>query len=216
MSWLNKNHPLIFFQPSDIPYIVLEHGALLCFDNYYSIDKNYPSEFGISFHSQKDEFSKKNTHYFSFKQFPVSIPFEQIVSVNGTTAENIDKSEVEHYEDNKDIALIFAKKIKPKKINHIVDKYEQSFILVSEDWGHNLETNNEYEILQHSTDNINRNIITICHMLCPLKKRNCFWTKSIPDITVNCYGIEDQAEYDSIQNVLEIIGVKNFDIIWEN
>ncbi len=221
MSWLKRIEPVVLRQSSDIPYIVLDDGILLCFNNYYG-EKVDEGDYFISLYASKNKLKRASTNYYSFKQFPTEIAFCDIIELdNNTIIEGrIIKSAAEVVGDPKGIAVVkmsYVRRLKDDEFQEFVDgidNYHKTFLLI----GENIDP--QARLLSDIThmiphQNWIRTSTIIAHNTCDRLDRKYCWSKSIPEITIACYGFQDTDEMDSFVKALELIGVPNFCTTWE-
>ncbi len=220
MSWLKRIEPVILRQSSDIPYVVLDDGVLLCFTNYYGehIDTG---DYHISFYANRNKLKRASTNFFSFKTFPFKVTFQDIIELDDTVIEGrIIKSSSEVIGDPKEISVV-----KMSYIRHLEDEQFQDFVDSIEDYdrmfllvGDTIDP--QARLLSDMVHMIPhqqwiRTGVTIANAICDKPDRKYCWSKSIPEVNISCYGFQDVEEMDEFRESLELIGLKNFCTTWE-
>lgn len=220
MSWLKKIKPVILYQSSDIPYVILEDGVRLCFDNVY-YNKQDQSEFNIIFKANKNHLMRQSANYYRFKKFPVIIPFRDIIKLNKTIIDGHIVKNTVHHSEQITIALVkssYLDDLDDDDLSRFVDtldRYKNSFVLIQE------EQNSKTHLLEdfaHIINHVNyyRTCVQIADAICSLKLRKYCWTRNITDLTVHCFGLIDSDEKNKISSALEYIGISNFDVTWKD
>ena len=84
-SWLKRQQPTKLYQSSDIPYVILEDGVYLCYDNCYGGQEDR-ADHNISFYAHPNSLRRLNTYFYRFNSFPMTIPFWESRSTNMVAA----------------------------------------------------------------------------------------------------------------------------------
>jgi hypothetical protein len=219
MSWLKRIEPLILHQGSDIPYVVLDGGVLLCFDNYYfeSADTN---DYNISLSVHKSKIKRGSTNYFVFKEFPVIVPFDNVIALDDTIIEGriIRRSSATQETSNivliKDCYLSNLDNEQFQEFIQTIDDYDAAFLLV----GENIEP--EARLLADFVHTIRhqewpRTCVAMAHHVCQSKFRKYCWTSAVPELSIACYGFDGIDDLDEFKTGLEQIGISSFCATWE-
>lgn len=218
MPWLKKQQPISLYQSSDIPYVILEDGVHLCYDNSYGTQES-KEEFNIKFQTSVHNLKRINTHYYRFINFPVIIPFEHIIFLNnniiteGKIVEDFSKID----NNSQSAVMINSRMLKDlndmSPINDIIDVFDTRFIVVEDSIDNKIRLLEDVAtIIPHS--HWNRTMTTVAHNMCGGYNRKYCWTKDIPEVSLDCYGILNQEEFESIHQSLDNIGVSNIDVNW--
>lgn len=222
MSWLKRIQPVILHQSSDTPYVILEDGIVLCFNNTYS-DFPEKEKYNLSFKVNRYDIKRTSSHYFEMKNFPSVIPFGNVISYDNTVLDGkIIKQAITKYDDSRNISLImssFISKLNDQRFNDItevISNSDYSFLLT----GKNLDPQTRLlgdivsSIIYHNKD-WGRTCVNIVDHVCDHKNRRYCWTKSSPDLNISCYGLKNADDMSSIQDTLQLIGLNDFAVTWE-
>lgn len=205
MSWLKKHQPTILHQTSDVPYIVLDKSVYLCYDNFYTEKQDTSSGFSINFKTHPRLLQRKDTNYFEFIKFPVRINLSDVNSVNNSKDTYITTTT-----DISNIVLVkhkYIKKISNAEIDeftNIIEDFDARFVLVPKDSDYNERTRmfeDNCEFIDHY--DWFKTLTTICHKICNSKTRENEWIKSIPEVSIDCYGVFTSKEISSIQSAVD-------------
>ena len=221
MRWLKQIIPVTLYQSSNIPYVILEDGVKLCFDNIYYIDPiSKDQEHYIQFKSHKNDIIKQSTVNFRLKHFPTTIPFADIVSLDDTIIDgrtiktsNFDKGQAQKIAV---VPSVFLKELKENKFQNVIEsiKYnDRNFLLVKGDID-SLDRllEDESELIQHF--GWHRTCVSIADRLCNQKTRKYCWTKHLPELSISIYGIKSNEETEFISKCFDDIGIVDKEIIW--
>lgn len=221
MSWINKIKPVVLYQSSDLPFVILDNGVKLCYDNFYSIKPEH-SEFNLSFKAHKNKLFRQSTNYYKFKNFPVTIPFEDVIQLDKSIIKgHLLKHAKAILREPITISLIKSNYLENMDDENLsvfadqLDEYSKNFLLVGDDLSSQIHLLEDISHIIHHADYY-RTAVTMAHYICPSKYRKFCWTQYIPDLTVNCFGLENSEEKDQIGEALEYIGITNFDVTWED
>jgi hypothetical protein len=219
MSWLKRHDAIILSQSSEIPYVILENGVFLCFDNLYGTDA-YDSEHSIKFIAYPNDISRQSTNYFKLKQFPKIIPFEEILSLdNIITNGKLLKIAQDLPDDSKSVLVAkskYTRRLNENKLQDFIDmldEYDKTFLLVGD------EIDEQSRILEDDMTLIHHRgwyptSVSIAHHVCGLSSRKWCWTKSLPELDIVTLGLKDSQEMRRADECLSNIGVTNKEIIW--
>ncbi len=218
MSWLKRIEPVVLYQTSEIPYVILESGVFLCFNNFYQ-EKEDKTDYHIAFRIDRNILARKSTHYFAFKNFPVTIPFEDIVLLNDSIVEgSLIKSAAEAPAESREIIVIKDSYLESREddefqeIVEVIDASDDAFLLVGDNLGAKARVlDNMVHAVRHT--GWSRTSVAIADILCNTPRKYC-WTKSIPEVTINCHGFKRTEDMDKFKRSLENIGIEQFSIIW--
>ncbi len=230
MRWLKQLEPIVLEQSSEIPYVILEDGVHLCFDNFYAepqktlmehfASRKEGGDYYIRFTAHKNDIKQQSTNYFRLQEFPTVIPFDNILVLNDTIFDGrIIKATVETDGSPAKIAIIksdYLQEIDDSEFQEIVesfDNFDHRFLLVGQ------EIQPQERLLEDSVDMIHhltwaRTCVDIVDRICPKPKRKYCWTRTTPELSITAFGINDNQEYDSIYKCLDNIGVPEKEIIW--
>jgi hypothetical protein len=221
MKWLKHLGPLVLSQSSNIPYVILEDGVKLCFDNVYHVDPiSKDQEHHIQFNVHKKDIIRQSTSHFRLKNFPVIVPFEDILSLDKTV---IDGRIIKTCSGNKGkpqkifiVQSSFLKEMEENEFQEIVDSmqsYDKTFLLIKEDVD-SLDRLlvDEAELIPHF--GWYRTIVTIADKVCNNKLRKYCWTKSLPELSISIHGINGDGETEFISKCFDDIGIVDKEIIW--
>ncbi|KKL73432.1 hypothetical protein LCGC14_2074980 [marine sediment metagenome] len=218
--WLKRQQPIKLYQSSDLPYVILEDGIHLCYDNCYGINKDN-SDFNICFKAQTTSLKRINTYFYKFSSFPIVLPFEQIVSLDETVIEG---KTIKHFaasdNDTKRVAVMKSDYIRSyagndlSDINDLLEEFDHSFILVGD------FIDPQVRLFESIADIIphqqwSRTIVSIAHKIADRPERKYCWLHSLPDINLSCYGIEGSDELKEINSAKDAIGITDMSVRWE-
>lgn len=223
MSWLNRVDSLVLHQVSDVPYVILDNGVLLCFDNFFSEQKDKQNGHSICFKINKKKVYRKSTFFYSAKHFPVLIPFKDVISLDDVIKEGIVKaSKVVPSTQVKNIVIVknrFLKKLSDHEFDDFIDEIDDCGLIFILNTGtidervHVLkEMLEDAEILFHT--NWHRTIVSILDKVCDRKCRKLNWTKSLPDLNITCVGMSNTEDMDEMNTALSDIGVSSYSTNW--
>lgn len=218
--WLKRQQPVKLYQSSDLPYVILEDGVHLCYDNCYGINKD-AGDFNICFETHANNLRRINTYFYRFDPFPIVLPFEQIISLDDTIIEG---KTIKHFassdSDPKEIAIMKSDYIRSyngddlSDLNDLLEEYDTSFILVDDDVDPQVRLFEGIStIIPHQE--WTRTLVAIAHSLSERSDRKYRWIHSVPEINAACYGIEDSDELKDIHAAKDHIGMNDMSICWE-
>lgn len=219
MSWLKRIHPITLHQSSNIPFVILEDGVRLCFSNMYDEGSDL-SDHSIVFQANRKDLIRISTNYFRFVDFPITVPFESVVScddviINGRVVKHATAS----ISDPKNVVIAKAACLDVEdddlfqNLVDIFDSADRSFVLVEE------EVNPQIRLLEDIADTIHhqgdwgRTCVAVADAMALGHRKYC-WTHSVPDLNVSCYGLEDD-DMEKIQNFFDFIGL-NCAVTWDD
>ncbi len=217
--WLKRQQPIKLYQSSDVPYVILEDGVHLCYDNCYGTNKD-DSDFNICFEAQSSALKRANTYFYRFSSFPIILPFEQIISlddtvIEGKTIKHLASSESE----TKQIIVMKSDYIRSyagndlSNINDLLEEYDHSFVLVGETIDPQVRLFEDIaEIILHR--HWTRTLVSIAHRIADKQERKYCWTRSLPEINLSCYGI-NLDELKEINSAKDSAGLVDISIRWE-
>lgn len=218
--WLKRQQPIKLYQSSDLPYVILEDGIHLCYDNCYGTNKN-DSDFNICFEAQASSLKRINTYFYKFNSFPVVIPFEQVISLDDTVIEG---KTIKHYasseKDTKQVIVMKSDYIRSyagddlSDINDLFEEFDHCIILVGESIDPQVRL---FEDIAHIVPHINwsRTFVSIAHKIADRPDRKYRWIHTLPDINLFCYGIDGTDELKEINAAKDAVGLYNMSVRWE-
>lgn len=217
--WLKRQQPVKLYQSSDIPYVILEDGVHLCFDNCYGTQEDN-ADFNICFNAQQAGLKRANTYFYRLEEFPVTIPFSDIVSLNDTIIEGrIIKSSSTISNDSKSISIMKSSYIRNspdetlESLNDELENFDNSFILVGETVDPQVRL---FEGLATMIPHVDwtRTLVHISDEVCDRNDRKYCWTHAVPELSVSCYGLDDSDELIEINEIFDDIGVNGVSTVW--
>lgn len=213
--WLKRQQPIQLYQGSEIPYVILENGVHLCFDNCYGVKPDH-NEHNISFTIESSHLSRINTNFYKIASFPAVIPFSNIILLDDAILNGIVTNQTYCSGDSKSIAVIKPKYIRSlPDVSDFYDKmkiYDSSFILVGEKIDPNVRVFEDSATILHHKEWA-RDAVTIADQLCEQPDRKLCWSKFASDLSVYCYGI-NKNETDDINNAFDAIGISDISVSW--
>ena len=213
MNWLKRQQPIVLYQSSDIPHVITDEGAKLCFDNCYS---NLKEKDVLTFSSSQKLLDRISSNYYKFIKFPVTIPMSDLIYVPGSLMEGKVIKEASIVEASQKTIVVkssYIERLPYKKFNKLASKlnHYKSFILVKDSIDPSVRALEDMaEIIYHK--NWYRTAVTIASTLC--KQRGVNWTKMIPEISMKCFGIQN-GDLGKIEFAMRYIGIENFDGTWD-
>jgi len=221
MSWLKKSEPVALEQASSIPYVILEDGVRLCFDNLYGSNADQ-SEHYIKFTMSPTVLTRQSTNYWRIKAFPVVIPFSHIARLDNCIINGkLIRQAANHSQSSKIISVTSSEHLTQlletengiEEFVDTLDEYDHNFVLVGE------ELEPEIRIIQDVADFIThedwtKTAVTICDRIAKPGPRRYCWTKNLPDLTIACRGLASSDDMDEFTTAIEFIGVDRFDCQW--
>jgi hypothetical protein len=218
MSWLKRQQPIELYQGSDLPYVILQDGVHLCYDNCYGINPD-SSDHNISFSVEPSLLKRINTYFYRFESFPATLPFSNVIRLDDAIAEGRIIERAKHLgessSESKCIAIIKSSYIRHadvSNLNDTLDEFDTSFILVEENVDPQARLFEDISSFIHH-QGWPRTLVTIADRICEQYIRKYCWTQLLPDLTVSIYGIEDSDELAEINDTLNLIGV-NASVNW--
>lgn len=219
--WLKRQQPIELYQSSDIPYVILEDGVHLCYDNCYGTNKD-SSDFNICFQTQASSLKRINTYFYKFNSFPVVLPFQQIVSLDDTVIEG---KTIKHFasseSDAKEVAVMKSDYIRScsnndlSNINDLLEDFDHSFILVGDSIDPQVRLfEGIANIIPHQQ--WSRTFVAIAHKLSDRSDRKYRWIHGLPDISFSCYGINGTDELKEINAAKDAVGLNDASVSWES
>lgn len=208
-SWLARQQPLVLTQSSDLPFVIREDGIFLCFDNCYG-ETQLRDTYNIVFRAPKHELERQSTNYFKFRKFPKLVPFEDVIELDDTIREGRLRME-RHYtpEEPRKLAIVRGSFLTRNYERIDYDNYDHIFVVVKERVPEEVyELRDVAEVVQHRS--WPRTAVTVLHSLCNHSFRGYCWTKSLPELTINCLGLRREDVFD-LSKVLSEAGVQAFD-----
>ena len=212
MAWLIKQQPIELYQSSELPYVILENGVHLCYDNCYGQQRDN-ADHNIHFTVQANFLKRINTHYYKFELFPVTIPFTDIISLDDTIIKGCTIKHIANVQaDSLKLAVIQSEYIRNISENELydfnnkLDDFDHNFILTGESIDPQTRLfDNVSTIIHHF--NWYRTFVTIANQICTLNNREYEWTKSIPEISISYYGLPDSDDISKWDPVFENVGL---------
>jgi hypothetical protein len=212
MRWVKRIEPIILSQESDVPYVIQTDGVLLCFDNIYreGSGPTLRTDFQILFKASHQQLMRQSTQFFKFKNFPITIPFENVISLNETIIDGkLVKFASEQNNDAKSIAIVnekFIGKLGERKFQEFaeeLDTYDNSFILTGEDINTNTRLLCDTSNTIHHID-WGRTCVAVSDMMCNTSLRKFCWTKQVPIMEITTYGLNANNVEKLYQNFINI------------
>ncbi len=216
--WLKKQQPTTLYQASDLPYVILEDGVRLCYDNFY-FDCNQEGDHKISFSISPTSLKRINTYCYKINSFPATVEFPDVVFLNdaiirGKTIKHatLKRDETqsviivksEHITRNSDSDL--------SEINELLDEHDHSFMLVGETIDPVVRLFEGVSTILHH-QNWPRTLVSIANQISDSPDRKYCWTRSLPDLSLSCYGL-DYDEISTINESLAHIGIDDISVQW--
>ena len=211
MTWLKRIEPVLLHQGNELPYIIVENGVKLCFDNFYA-KKEQKSDYNISFLCHKNKLKRRSTIYYGFKEFPVIVPFSDIIELNDIIVNGRLLRTASKMEDIDEVATVkssYLSQLEDHSLQSFADELEQyhkTFIL------HDHDITAETRLLLDVVTPIlhqdwYRTAVTIAHAICTVPRKYC-WTHALPDLSIACYGYNIE-EFDKLKMAIESIEIPN-------
>jgi len=217
--WLKRQQPVKLYQSSDLPYVILEDGVHLCYDNCYGTNKDN-SDFNICFETQASNIKRINTYFYKFNSFPIVIPFEQVISLDDTVIEG---KTIKHFAssdvDTKQVVVMKSDYIRSyasddlSEVNDLLDNFDHSFILVGDSIDPQVRLFDTAKIIPHQS--WSRTFVAMAHNMAERPERKYRWTHSLPDMNLSCYGIDGIDELQEINAAKDDVGLYNVSVRWE-
>ncbi len=218
--WLKRQQPIKLYQSSDLPYIILEDGVHLCYDNCYGTSKD-SSDFNICFETQAGTIKRANTYFYKFNSFPIVLPFEQVISLDDTVIEG---KMIKHFasseSESKQVIAMKSDYIRSctgndlSNINDLLAEYDHSFVLVGDTIDPQVRLfDGIAEIVPHQC--WARTLVSIAHKIADKQERKYCWTRSLPEIDLSCYGI-NLDELKEIHSARDSTGLLDISVKWES
>lgn len=218
--WLKRQQPIRLYQSSDLPYVVLEDGIHLCYDNCYGINKD-DSDFNICFETLAGTLKRINTYFYKFNSFPIILPFEQVVFLDDTVIEG---KMIKHFasseSDTKRVIVMKSDYIRScagndlSDINDLLEDHDHSFVLVGDIVDPQVRLFEDIaEIIPHQ--HWSRTLVLIAHKIASKQERKYCWTRSLPEIDLSCYGINSD-ELKEIHSARDSTGLSDISVRWES
>jgi hypothetical protein len=179
-------------------------------------------EHNIVMQINRNDIKRASTYYCYFLDFPVTIPFDNIIQLDNTVIDGkiIKHASIEEL-DEKDIAIIKADYVDNLDENefqdfmNVVDTYDSIFIKTDDDLSTKVRLMSDFaSVVQNSS--WERTCIKIADTMCVKRDRKYCWTHSVPGLNISCYGLEDSDEVCKINDIFSDIGVSNYCITWKS
>ena len=217
MSWLKRIEPTVISQASEVPYVVLEDGVYLCFDNLYGTNSDQ-TDYYIKFKVAKNDLSQQSTNYFYLKSFPYLVPFEDVIILDDAIAEGRIIKSASQTEKSRSILVAKSSYLHNfedgefQEFVETIDEFDNAFLLTGE------EIEPQDRLLQeimHVTPHSDwyKTCVSILNQSIPHKNRKYCWTK-LSGLHLTMYGSEDGDECRQISDCLDHIGISEKEIIW--
>ncbi|MHA2281514.1 MAG: hypothetical protein ACXAC5_11725 [Promethearchaeota archaeon] len=210
MSWLKRQQPIELYQGSDIPYVILQDGVRLSYDNCYGIQPDN-LDHNICFLAEPSLLKRINTYFYKFESFPITLPFSDIISLDDAIVEGRIIERTKHGESSNEpkcIAIIQSEYIRHadvSRLNDTLDEFDASFILVDENIDPQARLFEDISVLIYH-QGWARTLVTIADKICDQTRKYC-WSQSIPELSISVYGISDSDELMEINDTLNLIGM---------
>lgn len=222
MSWFKRQQPILLCQSSEIPYVILENGVYLCFDNCYE-EKSSDSAHRISFNTAKNQLSRISTNYYRFRHFPTIVPFEDIIYLDDAVIEGktIKHANISHEDSSIKVIVVvsdYLDQSDEQSFNQLIDEMDTSactMILTGESTSPKTRLFEDMANIIYHQDWYRTNV-QMADVICKLSHRKYCWTHSLPPMNVHYYGLSSGDDSDKINEVLNNIGVPHFSVIWED
>lgn len=219
MTWLKRIKPVSLEQSSDVPYVILEDGIRLCYDNLYCEKADKLQHF-IKFSVERSEISRQSTNTFRLKNFPVTIPFEDIRELDSIISEGeiIKSASSIMSEDCQDIFIAKSSHVHQQQEDAFqeflesLEEYSKNFLLTSNDISpedRNLE--DSMILLPHY--NWYKTCVAVADKICEQCDHYYCWTRHVPISSITLYGIPYK-ETIKITNCLDYLGIPERELIW--
>jgi len=199
-SWLKKTtNETTIHHTSDIPYFLTDEFALICDNNIFT-EKLAETDSYMSFKINKNLIKRQSANYLYLTCFPFKVANEKIEFIHN------DKKEISNSErpNRVSIALInasYAERKRQNEISNLVENYDKSFIFsknaMSDEKIHAMDFLVNEHILHGGS--WHKAILSILDRLCLSSSRSVNWTKDIPDIMIELYGIRDFSKIEQIK-----------------
>ena len=218
MNWLHKIEPVTLAQSSDVPFVVLEDGVRLCYDNMY-YESSDRSDHYIEFTAHKQDLVRRSANCWRFKEFPVTIPFKDVHFLDDVIAEGrVIKIASENLSDPQSVIVVRSKMLnqsEDEEFQEIVDSienYDHAFLLT----GNELEPvdrlmADSMEIIHHR--GWHHSCVAMSDKICTKPRKYC-WTKALPELSITVYGLEHADDLETISACFDDIGVYEKEVIW--
>lgn len=222
MSWIKRIQPITLSQSSDLPFVVLENGLYLCFDNFYESSKQNPRDNSmfLRFTANKHELLRRASSHYRFLKFPTIVPFECILEYDRIIVDgHVTKTEIEPSNEIKHILVISAEWFDDSTsdqrdhISDLSDQSDKTFLLINQLSAikNKMET---AETIHHNND-WGRVCVSIFDKMCDRPDRGFGWTNSLPEINLSFYGLSDATEMEHIQSIIDFLDIQNCSATWE-
>ncbi len=212
MVWLKKQQPVKLYQGSDLPYVILDDGVRLCFDNCYGqkLDK---FDHNISFVVQANALRRINTYFYRLNPFPATIPFSDIITLDDAIiAGRTIKHNSEVQRDSQKLAIVQSEYIPLisdvdlSNLNNQLEHFDHSFILVGESIDPQVRLFDDVATILHHSDWY-RTMVSVIDRVCAKSNRKYCWTKSVPELGISYYGTNGSGDISKLNDAAEYIGL---------
>jgi len=217
--WLKRQQPVQLYQASELPYVILEDGVNLCYDNCYGTEIADTAEFNIQFYAPSNALQRINTYFYKFESLPITIPFTDVIKLDNTVVEGkIIKQAASSEGEPCKVVLMKSEYIRNESelepISDILEDCDQAFILTGEHIDPQVRLFND---LAHIIPYCNweRTLVSVAHAVSSQKTRKYCWTRSVPEMNLSCYGIESTDELKDIYDASNSVGLSDVSIAWE-
>lgn len=218
-SWLKKAEPVTLEQSSTVPYVILEDGVRLCFDNLFS-EQSDSSDHHIKFTAGKNMLTRQSTNYWRFLEFPVIVPFSEIVRLDNCIVNGkLIKQSSGSIRGSKTVSITLLDYLtESSSIDEYidtVDEYDHNFVLVGEDLDSDAHLVQDVaELITH--EDWFKTVVTIADRVARPGPRRFCWTRRLPELSVVCRGFKSSNDMEDFTNILEWIGVSDYDCQWSD
>ncbi len=218
MNWLNRIEPITLEQSSDVPFVVLEDGVRLCFDNMYYESSDHVDHH-IRFTAHKPDLVRRSANCWRFKDFPVTIPFKDVVTLDDVVIDGkVLKMASDRPADPKSILVVRSKSLNDmeeeeiQEITDSIDDYDYAFLLT----GSELDTYDRLladtmEIIHHR--GWHYSCVAMADRICNKHRKYC-WTKTAPELHITVFGLEHSDDLEYVSNCFDDIGISEKEVIW--
>jgi hypothetical protein len=220
MSWLKRLEPIVIEQASTLPYVILEDGVRLGFHNLF-MEKADKTDHFIRFKVNRNELSRKSTNYWRLAQFPVVVPFENVLELDDCIIEGkvIKQAHVSESSEPKNISITLSGYFHEmddhcfQEFVEEIDDYDHNFILAGEDLDAEVRLlADDATIIPHT--NWNMTAVSVADSVSESAARKYCWTRSLPELVIYGRGFESNDDMENFTRSLEWIGVTDYSCTW--
>lgn len=201
MSWYKKsNSEIILYHTSEMPYYIDDEGAIICTDNFLTEEKKQLDNYIILKGNRKIANRQSAVGWF-LKPFPAKIMSKKIISIHNKPQRQHSSDDLLH------LAVLrprFVKRAKQNDIFDIIETYDKSYY-VSRASSSNEKTREICNIVDDSIccSSWHSAVLSLVNGLCCSSQRKKNWTKNIPDLVIDIYGISSIKDLDRLHKAIE-------------